>query len=182
MHERSVAPSRKVEGELRVCPKPRRLPAFAPHLRASHLIPRSCFRSTRHCLPSRNARNLLKSNDRALFYSSLKRRVSNTTYLPQPQITRHTMPSNFHAISLKTNDGCTKEVTHKLRCEVRFVGRGFNPAENDALASLPFAPLHLHEFPGSSLTKHQSPVTNHSNTMMRARAFPQCAGCVGTER
>ncbi len=28
------------------------------------------------------------------------------------QITRHTMQSNFHAISLKTNDGCTHKVTH----------------------------------------------------------------------
>jgi hypothetical protein len=181
MHARSVAPSRRVEGELRVCPKPRRLPAFAPHLRASHLIPRSCFRSTRHYLPSRNARNLLKGNDRASFYSPLKRRISDTMYLPQPQITRHTMPSNFHAISLKTNDGCTKEVTHKLRYEVRPVGRGFNPAVSDALASLPFAPLYLRELPGLSLTNHQSRVTNHSNTKRRARSFPLFAGCVGTE-
>src|SRR5271154_7581264 len=30
------------------------------------------------------------------------------------KITRHTMPSNFRANSLKTNDGCPYEVTHKM--------------------------------------------------------------------
>ena len=91
------------------------------------------------------------------------------------QITRHTMQSNFHSISLKTNDGCTHKVTHffmvglpvstpdrapeatasgardmKRAWEIgqrgaRFVGRGFNPAISNAAASLPFAPLHPRE-------------------------------------
>ena len=78
------------------------------------------------------------------------------------------MQSKKGAKALKRNDGVPKEVTHFFKPGpgvrlvergVRFVGRGFNRAENDALASLPFAPLHLREFSG--VVPHESPVTSH---------------------
>jgi len=73
------------------------------------------------------------------------------------RITRHTMPSNFHPNSLKTNDGCTRKVTHNSRPSLRFVGRGFNPAVNAAVASLPFAPVHLRDSSGSRITESAIP-------------------------
>jgi hypothetical protein len=84
-------------------------------------------RVTRHRVPSRNARNLMKTNDRVTFYSTLNRGVCvpvaspgrgvalpcfPASLTPCLGITRHTMQSDFHSISLKTNDGVPKEVTH----------------------------------------------------------------------
>jgi hypothetical protein len=98
-------------------------------------------------------RPALLATTEALKYPTLRRQNA--------PITRHTMPSNFRPISLKTNDGCTHKVTHFSGRHLCFAGRGFNPATSDALASLPLAPLHPREFPGSSLTNHQSRATNH---------------------
>ena len=78
---------------------------------------------------------------------------------PRRKFTRHTMSSKFHANSLKTSDGCHHKAQHFSRCRLHFVGRGFNPAESDALASSPFAPLHPREFPRASLANHHSPIT-----------------------
>ena len=77
-----------------------------------------------------------------------------------PNYSTH-VPSNFRSNSLKTNNWCTREVTLKSGRSERFAERGFTPAVNDAVASLPFAPLHLREFPGASLTNHRSLLTNH---------------------
>ncbi len=153
--------------------------------------------ATRHCVPSRNLRNLVKTNDRAPFYPSLNRGVGVPRFLasltrcfrktrhtmqsnrrpgqgrrPERvrqlfggraegslfQIKCHTLQSNSWPISLKTNDGRIREVTHKSRIGLpvstasrvweirrRSVGRGFNPAINDPLVSLPLALLHPRE-------------------------------------
>jgi hypothetical protein len=76
---------------------------------------------------------------------------------PAPRrITRHTMPIKFQAKPLITNDRVPNYSTHKSRGDVRLVGRGFDPAESDGPASLPFAPLHPREFAGASLTNSRS--------------------------
>jgi hypothetical protein len=98
----------------------------------------------------------------SLAHSSLTPHNSPLPPAPPRQITRHTLPSNFRPNSLKTNDRCTTYSTHFSRRRVCFVGRGFNPAISDAGASLPFAPVHPREFPGSLLTNHQSRITTHA--------------------
>src|SRR5271168_4535296 len=50
------------------------------------------------------------------------------------------MQSKKGAKALKTNDGVPSKVTHKSPRRVCLVGRGLNPAEDGALASLPSAP------------------------------------------
>ena len=52
------------------------------------------------------------SESRASVGAPAGRNLTNQS--PQCRITRHTMQSNFRVISLKTNDGCTEEVTHFL--------------------------------------------------------------------
>jgi hypothetical protein len=93
--------------------------------RTSRVRPNS--QVTRHSVPSGKASNLLKTNDRASFYSTLNRGVCvpvaspgrgvalpcfPASLTPRLGITRHTMQSDFHSISLKTNDGVPEEVTH----------------------------------------------------------------------
>jgi hypothetical protein len=95
--------------------------------------------STRHCLPSRNARNLLKTNDRATLYSTLNRGVSIPCLLASLthclRITRHTMQSKFRSISLKTKESDPRKVTHKSD------HLSFRTTDSLRTRSLPYRPL-----------------------------------------
>jgi hypothetical protein len=128
--------------------------------------------ATRHCVPSRNPCNLLETNDRAPSYPTLNRGVCVPVVSPGRVVavpcvlaslapclrkTRHTMQSNLWRISLKTNDGCTKEVTHKSRQRVAgFWSQSFNSSVTGSVRNAPTRP----RFPPAKMIT----IARHRNT------------------
>ena len=91
-------------------------------------------------LPSRIVRNPLKTNDRGTLYSSLNQGVAIPCFLAslfhRLRITRHTMLSKFHSISLKTKESDPREVTQERD------HLSFRTTDSLRTRSLPYRPLY----------------------------------------